>query len=206
MNDIYDQVPPDYYQKGVAENFFQKTWHTRKLKQVLKHIKAPHTVLDVGCASGWFLYQIKKKHPNTRCHGIDIYKEGIVYGKKRYPSLYLKVADAHELPYKDESFDVAVCTEVLEHVEKPKDTILEIKRVLKPGGLLIIELDSGSVLFSVVWYLWKKTKGRVWNDSHLHSFTVEKLEKLLIKNGFKINAKQRFNAGMAMVFAAQKEK
>lgn len=203
---VIDQVPPDYYQKGVKENPLQRFWHTRKLAHVLKHIDSPEKVLDVGCASGWFLYQIKKKHPHAKCHGIDIYKEGIIYGKKRYPSLYLKVADAHVLPFKDATFDCVVCTEVLEHVEKPKETVLEIKRVLKPGGVVVIELDSGSVLFSIVWYLWKKTRGRVWNDSHLHSFTIEKLERLLIKSGFKIQSKKRFNLGMAMVFAAVKEK
>lgn len=202
---IIEQVPPNYYQKGIEENILQKIWHTRKLEVVLSEIDFyPSNILDVGCASGWFLFQISKKFKKAKCTGIDVYRESIKFGKKKYPRIRFKVADAHKIPYKSGSFELVVCTEVLEHIDKPEIALKEIRRVLKKTGIAIIELDSGSWLFSVVWYLWRLGRGAVWKDSHLHSFNINKLEKMLRKTGFVIKKSKKFNIGMAMVFVVEK--
>lgn len=204
-NHIIQQVPVDYYQLGVKNNLFQKMWHLNKLKNVPPYIPiSSQKILDVGCASGWFISQISKRFSKTKCFGLDIYDKAIVYAKERYPHIEFKIADAHRIPYKRETFDVVVCTEVLEHVDDPEVVFLEIKRVLKKRGRVIVELDSGSLLFSMVWYLWRKFNGKVWNDSHVHSFNVRKLEQLSKKCGFLVVEKKRFNLGMAMVFVLTK--
>lgn len=206
---IIEQVPPNYYQKGIKENFLQRFWHGKKLNEVAKAVKESKSknrekILDVGSASGWFISEISKKFPESKCFGIDIYDKGISYAKKKYPQIEFKVADAHSIPYKDNFFNVVICTEVLEHVDDPWQVVMEIKRVLKRNGVAIIELDSGSWLFSIVWYLWRKSKGRIWNESHLHSFNVKKLDKLINSCGFKIIRKKKFNFGMAMIFLVSK--
>lgn len=202
---VIEQVPPDYYQKGVKKNLLQKKWHTGKLNAVMSEIGIPpKKILDVGCASGWFLSQLQNEYNNAKCYGVDIYDLGISYGKKKYPKMNFVVSDAHNLPFKAGTFDLVICTEVLEHVDDPIKVLAEIKRVLKKDGQAIIELDSGSILFSTVWFLWKLSKGGVWNHAHLHSFNVQKLEKMIKKVGFKINSKRRFNLGMAMIFSAIK--
>lgn len=202
---IIEQVPVDYYQKGIEGNIFQRAWHTNKLKIVLRFIRgSPRTILDVGCASGWFISKISNEFPKAKCFGIDIYDKGIKYAKKVYPKIEFKVADAHNIPYEKNSFDLVVSTEVLEHLDDPKSAILEIKRVLKKGGTAVIELDSGNMLFSIMWYIWRKFGGKVWNDSHLHSFNIKKLEKMIISCDLKILRKQKFNLGMAMIFLLSK--
>lgn len=202
---VIEQVPVDYYQSGVKKNVLQRIWHTQKLRVILGLLpKSPKAILDVGCASGWFLSKISERHPKSSCHGIDVYTEGISYAKKTYRHIEFKVGDAHAIPYKAEKFDVVVCTEVLEHVDDPKDVLLEIKRVLKKNGEAIIELDTGSLLFTIVWYLWRKYQGKVWNDAHLHIFSVKKLEQLIIDCGFEVERKQVFNMGMAMAFLIKK--
>lgn len=203
--EIIEQVPTDYYQTGVKNNPFQRAWHLRKLEEVLNSIQdKPTKILDVGCASGWFLSRLKKKFPKAKCVGIDVYKDGVKYGKKKYPKITLRVADAHKIPYQENIFDLVICTEVLEHIANPEEALHEIKRVLKKNGTAVIELDSGSLLFSIVWYIWRKSRGKVWSHSHLHSFTVKKLERILKKTGFEILHKKRFNLGMAMVFSVRK--
>lgn len=206
---VIEQVPPDYYQRGVANNPLQRFWHTHKLQEVLRCIPYTSnqtiTILDVGCASGWFLSKVQEIFPHGSCYGIDIYDKAITFGKRLYPRLKLRVADAQRIPYKAGFFNVIVCTEVLEHVDDPKQVLIEIKRVLKKNGIAVIELDSGSVLFSLVWYVWRKINGKVWNDAHLHSFTVKKLEKSVNESGFEIIAKKTFNFGMAMIFAIKKK-
>lgn len=199
---IIEQVPTNYYQEGIKKNFFQRLWHVNKLNEALDFIKneKKERILDVGCASGWFISEISKRYPKSSCFGIDIYEKGIKEGKKYYPKIKFQVSDAHKIPYKNESFNIITCTEVLEHVDDPKTVLLEIRRVLKKDGFAIIELDSGSLLFSLIWYIWIKTKGKIWNESHLHSFNVKKLEKLIISCNFKIQGRKKFNFGMAMMF------
>lgn len=205
---VIEQVPVDYYQQGVKNNMLQRIWHTRKLSMVLSFFPSKKNmtkkILDVGCASGWFLSEIYKAYPSADCYGIDIYDKAIKHGKKIYPHLKLSLADAYKLPYKDNFFDVVVCTEVLEHVDNSQAVLTEIKRVIKKDGVAIIELDSGSILFSVVWYVWRKFHGKVWNDAHLHSFNIKKLEEHVQQGGLRVLKKSKFNWGMGMIFSIKK--
>src|SRR3989344_3137619 len=205
LEHIWHQVPPDYYQKGVSENLLQKMWHTRKLKIVLDLLGNNHnSILDVGCASGWFLSEVQKRNPKAVCEGVDVYKAAIEYGKKKYPTLKLRYADAHKLPFRDESFDGVICSEVLEHVVEPERVLREIKRVLKPEGIAVVEMDSGNFLFRLIWYWWTHLRHGVWEDAHIHSFTAEKLENMIQQVGFAIKKKKRFNCSMAIAFQLQK--
>ena len=202
---VIEQVPVTYYQDGVKSNFFQKTWHTRKFNTVINLVENyPKKILDVGCASGWFLSQIAKKFPKAKCFGIDVYKQGVAYGNTLYSKLNLQTASAEKIPFPANTFDLVICTEVLEHVDNPSLVLKEIKRVLVKNGEAIIELDSGNWLFSFVWFLWTKKNGHVWNHAHLHSFTVTKLEKMILASGFAILKKKTFNWGMAMAFRIRK--
>lgn len=208
LEEIWHQVPPNYYQKGIKNSLLQMFWHTNKLNIVLKTIKNktqnPKSILDVGCASGWFLNEISKKFPRARCVGLDVYKNAIDYGKRKYKDLILLNKDAHKIPYKSNTFDVVICTEVLEHVQDPKLVIKEIKRVLKKEGIGIIEMDSGNLLFRVVWYWWTNLRKGIWQDAHIQSFDSKKLENMLKRNGLKIIEKQSFNFSMAVLFAVSK--
>lgn len=202
---IIEQVPLDYYQKGTKNNILQRIWHTNKLRAVLELIPQESSkILDVGCASGWFISQVSQEFPTASCFGIDIYDKAVRYATKLYPHIMFNVADAHSLPFKSNSFDVVICTEVLEHVDDPKRILIEIRRILRKSGTAIIELDSGSTLFSIAWYLWRKWNGKVWNESHLHSFNPNKLEKIILSSELKIEKKEKFNLGMAMIFLLRK--
>lgn len=202
---IIKQVPPNYYQEGIEHNILQRVWHIRRFKAVCGLIRRyPKKILDVGCASGWFLSQLSKLYPKAKCYGVDVYDNAIAYGAKLYPEINFKVADAHRLPFEDNTFDLVVCTSVLEHVDDPQSVLLEIKRVLKQRGVAVIELDSGSVLFTIAWFLWKRFKGSVWHHAHLHSFTVKKLKSKILSCGFTIIKKKKFSWGMAMAFLIEK--
>jgi ubiquinone/menaquinone biosynthesis C-methylase UbiE len=203
---ILHQVPPDYYQKGVKNNLLQRIWHTNKLRNVLDLIKYnPEHILDVGCASGWFISQVNKRFPKAKCVGLDAYKKAIIYGRKKYKSIKFIQADAHNLPFADSSFDLIVCTEVLEHVLEPKGVLGEMRRVLKRQGAAIIEMDTGNLLFNTIWYVWTNLKGKVWRDAHVHKFNSVKLEKMIENSGFIVEKKELFNFGMAAVFYARKK-
>jgi ubiquinone/menaquinone biosynthesis C-methylase UbiE len=203
---VLHQVPPDYYQKGVRNNLFQRIWHTGKLRNILGLIKDdPRSILDVGSASGWFISQVSKNFPKAKCVGVDAYKDAIIYGSKKYKHIKFIHSDAHSLPLDGGSFDLILCTEVLEHVQDPKGVLSEIRRVLKKGGVAVIEMDTGNLLFNLVWYLWTNLKGKVWKDAHVHKFNSIKLEKMIENSGFIVENKKTFNLGMAIVFYSKKK-
>ena len=202
---ILSQVPPDYYQKGIKNNYLQRIWHNNKLKTVFDLIeKNPKNVLDVGCASGWFLSEIYKIYSSSKCTGVDIYDKAIEYGKKRYPQINFITTDAHSLPFGSSAFDLVICTEVLEHVDGPDLVLQEIYRVLKKDGKAIVEMDTGNLLFQAIWYWWTNLRQGVWRDSHIHRFNTEKLERVIKNSGFKIKKKKIFNYTMAVAFLLEK--
>ncbi len=209
LEKIWNQVPVDYYQTGIKNNSFQKIWHTGKLRAILDIIEIsgvkPKKILDVGCASGWFLSKLAEKYPHFSLVGVDIYKPAIQYGRKVYKNLDLVLADGHKLPFKNNSFDLITCTEVLEHVVEPDKVLEEIKRVLKPNGIAIIEMDSGSFLFTMAWYWWTNLRRGVWRDSHIHTFNTKILENMIKNSGLIITQKKVFNYTMAVVFCLRKK-
>ena len=209
---IIEQVPVDYYQKGVAKNIFQRIWHGGRLRETLKFLresklleKGNMKVLDVGCASGWFISEICIRYPKGSYAGVDIYEDAITYAKKQYPHISFHVADAHMIPFEDDFFNLVVCTNVLEHAVDPKKIMEEIGRVLKPDGRVIVGMDSENWLFSFVWQTWLHFQGRVWKHAHLHKLKEHDLYQLFRDANFAIEKKSVFHLGMAMIFLLKNE-
>ena len=206
LEKIWASVPPDYYQEGVKRNNLQRRWHTGKLNAVLSlNPGNPKTILDVGSASGWFLSQIAKEYPDATCTGIDVYDKAIHYAKKQYPHMHFIHADGHVIPLAKHSQELVMCNEVLEHVVDPKLVLSEIRRVMKPDGRGIIEMDSGNWMFQAAWYWWTHMRHGVWEDAHIQVFNAKKLERMILDSGFVILKKKFFNVGMAVVFLVKKK-
>lgn len=208
LEEIWRQVPPDYYQRGVKNNLFQWIWHTWKWISMEKFFKKlndkPSKILDVGCASGFLTSRITDFFPLAESFGIDSYKEAIQFGQKSYPNIKLRYGDAHKLPFKNGSFDLITCIETLEHLENPKGAICEMARCLKKDGYILIGQDTDNLLFRTVWMIWTKRSGKVWHNSHLHPYSPGRLEKLIKECGLKIIKKKFSFLGMEVFFLIQK--
>lgn len=89
------------------------------------------SLLDVGCGEMPFRPLIPG---GVRYRGVDV-EESLSFGMKKHVDL--DYFDGYNLPFQDDSFDVALCTEVLEHVEEPARLVREMLRVLKPNGVLL---------------------------------------------------------------------
>jgi len=96
-------------------------------------------VLDMGCGDGRFLEKLQKIQTHIKLYGVDISENMILTGRKRkIESCSFLVGDAESLPYGDNSMDRIYCLNSFHHYPNPQKVARELKRVLKPGGLLII--------------------------------------------------------------------
>lgn len=207
LSKIWQRVPPDYYDHGIGGNILQRFWHTHKIKVFKESIKGRSfkRILDVGCAGGNMTDRIYKMFPGSKVIGVDVYKDAIDYARKKYPNIKFMVADAHKLPFKDDSFDLIICYETIEHLVNPLRALREIRRAVARNGVVGLEMDSGSLLFRIVWWFWEKTKGRVWRGAHLHPFHHTELERVIKKAGFRIIRKKLSHMGMAISFLLNKD-
>lgn len=209
LEEIWQQVPPDYYQTGVKTNLLQWIWHTWKwnsMEQFFKDLNpAPLRILDIGCASGYLTSQIAAFFPNSEVCGVDSYKKVIEFGRKTYPNIKFKFADAHKLPFDNQSFDLITCIETLEHLDDPKGAVKEIYRCLKSDGNVLIGQDTDNLLFKIIWMIWTKTRGKVWNNSHIHPNGPRELEQLIKNSGFKIIKREFSHFGLEVFFLFKKK-
>ena len=206
LKKILDQVPADYYERGVKNNFFQKYWHARKwhhLKEILFGVRGK-SLLDIGCADGTTTRQIKKILPSTEVTGIDLYKKAIDHAKGKAGKIRFIHGDVHTLPFNSNSFEIVTAVETLEHLDNPNKALAEIYRVLKPNGSLIIGQDTDSLLFRAVWFIWIKWKGAVWKNSHISCMKPKNLIQVLKKQEFIIEKSKLVNLGMEIFIRARK--
>ena len=116
----------------------------------LLDLQANEKVLDVGCGLGRHSLIAYRDFP-VNVLGVDLNLEDLKQAKERVQdiqenpcqgALLFLQSDAYKLPFADESFDVVICSEVLEHVPSYQSLIVELIRVLKPGGRLALSVPK----------------------------------------------------------------
>ncbi len=187
--ELYENVPPDWYYRSIRENLIQRYVHNRRFEEVGKVIEPTGgKVLDIGCADGVFTKVILDKSKADKIIGIDVLKTSINWARKHWKKntkMQFKTGDAHSLKFENNSFEAVFAIEVLEHVYEPNKVLKEIKRVLKRDGYAIFLVPAESLLFKIVWYFWTKYRGKIWKATHLHAYSDSYLVELVRNAGFK---------------------
>lgn len=95
------------------------------------------SVLDVGCGDGVLSYLMSQK--GLEASGVDSSREAIDFAKQKTKNaIDFRVGDVYSLPWGDDSFDIVVSSDVIEHLDDVGKYISEIKRVLKKGGVCVL--------------------------------------------------------------------
>lgn len=208
LENKHQSVPANYYDNGIKKNLFQKFWHNRRFSEANKLLTdiTAKDILDVGCHGGKFTSIILSQFPKANIIGIDISSEAIASAKNKYPNINFLIAWAEKLPFDDSKFDLVTCFEVLEHLEKPQQSISEIKRILKKNGSLLTLVPTENLLFRIIWYFWSKAgPGKVWEHTHVQKFSGRSLDSLLKSAGLKIIKRKTFLLGMLLLIQTRKE-
>lgn len=144
----------------------------------------PQTILDVGCGEGFTINKLGENGVGKKIEGVEYSKDAIRLGKKLFPNLIFKEGSAYALPYKDNSFDLVVCTEVLEHLDQPAKVLSEALRTSKKYVLISVPNEPFFMLSN---FIRGKNLFRLGDDpGHANHWTVLSFQKFIKKNGIKI--------------------
>ncbi len=149
-------------------------------KEILNLIpKKTGNILDVGSGIGWVVDEANKR--GYRGTGIDINSEYVTAGKK-FLRVDLRTISLEKFQT-GERFDVVILKHVLEHIAEPKLFLGKVKKLMKPGGFLIVSCPNIDSLMSRIfldrWY-------GLQPQQHRWQFTKKSLPKVIKENGFTI--------------------
>lgn len=119
------------YLKHTSQSKFRR-WTIENLNKALVeklHLLKVDSIVDVGCGEGFTLNRFSKEKLAKKLVGIDGSSIAIELGRVLFPDLNLKSGNIYKIPLNDSSYDVVVCTEVLEHLEDPRKGLKELIRV-----------------------------------------------------------------------------
>jgi SAM-dependent methyltransferase len=147
----------------------------------------PH-VLDAGCGTGGLILRLRTDHPEWKFSGIDFMPLACDLARKRCgPEVDIRVASITDIPFADQSFDAVVSADVVCQLENPEVAAAEFFRVLRPGGIVAINVPA---------YMWMWS----YHDDSVHTkrrFTRPEIDGLLRGAGFN---KQRITHWNALPF------
>ncbi len=180
--ETYNLIAMDYEKENITLN------SNEEIEKFVKLLPPQSTVLDLGCGFGRELAVFVEKGYDT--YGIDGSRELLKLAKKRAPKAKTKLMDLRNtLSYEDTFFDGVWARNSLHHLE-PNDlsnAFSEIKRILKPNGILFIEWKEGKEP-KVTHEEIAKGKERYYN-----LILKKDLIKLVESNGFKIIKSYKYN-------------
>lgn len=153
--------------------------------------------LDVGCGKGEVGYTLIKRKISKHVYGVDVDEEALKVARKRGISTCRVDLSSEKLPFSDEFFDVVLCLDVIEHVVDVDNVMSEIRRVLKPNGILIISTPNVQFIYHIIKLILgygprtsfgdvKYHGSELYDCGHVHYFTAKDLCNLLGRWSFRV--------------------
>lgn len=148
----------DPWQSGIAYEKFMGRWSTLVAQRFLNWLAVPpgHSWLDVGCGTGSLTRLILESHQPKEIVSIDASPDFISYAQRSIlnPSVHFRVGLAQSLDVDSNSIDTVVSGLVLNFVPQPKAAMLEMVRVIKPGGTIGIFVWDYAEGMQMLRYFW----------------------------------------------------
>lgn len=172
----------------------------RRAKRIIEETNPQpgEKIIDLGCGTGYYLYLLNSLPLKLKLTGFDYDKKSLDEAKQTLSGddINFVAGDLHKMPFEKNSFDKAIISEVLEHLEDDRKALKEIYRILKKEGTLVISVPSINYPFlwdPLNWLLQRifnthlKTGffSGIWNG-HIRLYKLEDLKNKLKKAGFKV--------------------
>jgi len=155
----------------------QRYWQRRRHRIATFWARGSSRILDVGCGSSLIIQSL------NNAIGMDL-----SMGKMRFlrgRGIPLVRGSAFTLPFKDDSFDCLINSQVIEHIPFDEALFTEMRRVLRPGGKLVIGTpDYATVGWNIIEPLYGFLMPGGYHDEHITHYTRQSLTDVLVRHGF----------------------
>ncbi len=153
-------------------------YHFQPMLERIGQHAPKRTLLDVGCSNGAFVSAAMRMR--WRASGVDLEAGSVGIGRERG----LDVHNTHlkDMNYEDRSFGAVTLWQLIEHLDDPASLLGEIHRILDDQGVLAMSTPN---IRSIGWRLLKSDWHAVEPEVHLHLYSAESLDKVLVKHGFR---------------------
>ena len=192
--DFYRERNEDFYEtQAQSSNPLRKWFHSSRQLLVGEYVKKYYQegkhIIDIGC--GESLWNTQK----IPLIGFDLNIKMLKRGKVLRTLKHGVVGDFTRIPFKNNSVDVILMTEVLEHIIDYKKTIQDVHQALKPGGIFITTVPYDTALslwkpfFSVQCFIQGRLKGDEYYKKkcgHVNHFSPASIRKELMAGGFRV--------------------
>ena len=133
------QYNPGNYEKYMTKNPLKRKMVERLNEKIVSYIaelcttigkeKEVVKILDAGCGEGFITDLIYQNVKNVQITGLEYTEEALEIARSMNENIQFVQGDIYQMPFEDNAFDVVLCTEVLEHLEKPTEALHELARV-----------------------------------------------------------------------------
>jgi ubiquinone/menaquinone biosynthesis C-methylase UbiE len=146
-----------------------------------KTIKSRGKILECGCGTATFLQYMANK--SYDCYGVDLSEEVLrktrISAEKRELNIDLKHGDIYKLPYQNNFFDFVYSGGVMEYLQEPEQAIMEMKRVLKPGGVLAMTIVPRKFSIQTIGNIQSTLTNSIYNLCHSNFKEVFRYKQMI---------------------------
>lgn len=191
-------IPEEYVKLAEVEDemWYFRALHGHIARELAQPLAGRREALDAGCGTGGFLLRARAWWPEVRWRGIDFMPLACELAQQRCgPAIEIKQASVTGLPYPAEAFDVVVSADVICQIDDPENAMAEFRRVLRPGGTLVINVPA---------YMWMWS----YHDRTVltkHRYTRPEVAALFRAAGFELTRLTHWNAlPLPLIWAKRK--
>jgi len=174
-----------------VQSYYEELWErlgeqlepprrARREALLLGEVRAGDRALDLGCGAGEFTATLARA--GARAVGVEVARAALRRARAAHPELDFRLAPIDgPLPLADNAFELVWASEVIEHVADTARWLSEVRRVLAPGGRLLLSTPSHGRLGVALWGLERYSEPL---GDHLHLYTRRSLRRVLGELGF----------------------
>lgn len=209
MARFYDTVRGDVRVRAAKSLFLpRRIWYAHKDGSIVHKIssltpgKESARILDVGFGSGNNLKSLLDLGFHNLV-GADVSSQSVKFLKQRSRRIESLRADGQRLPFANETFTVIVCSEVIEHLKRPQESLNEFFRILKRDGRVVITTPVPSLLWNLVEAVWSHVR-REQLEIHHTIMSRNRLIYLMRASGLEVEVSSSVNMGLLTFIVGKK--
>ena len=172
----------------------------RRMLKAATGLPPDASILDVGCGDGFHLDLLRRHGPaGWQLSGVDLDERAVQRGRERGLAVHQGTID--QAPIADHSVDLALCIQTIEHVADPPALLRSIRRVLRPGGRLLIVTDNTD---SLDFHLFKN---RHWGGYHFprhwNLFNRRSIRRLAELTGYEVQTQDTITSPVNWTYSVR---